>query len=296
MEYIKKSPSRIIFGVINVIFLVLVSICFLLPMWHVICCSFSDPQSLNINTGVVLWPLGTPTLAGYKIVVKNTGIWKAYGNTLLYVAAGTTFSMIMTTIGGYCLSRKSFGLRRVLTLFISFTMLFDGGLIPTYMVVKSLGLIQTRWSVIIPGAVSVMNLIIMRTAFEQVPSALEEAARIDGANHFQILCKIYLPLTKATTAVIALFYAVAKWNSWFHPSIYLTGKRDLYPIQLILKEVLISNTMSDVGSASEDALLSLSQILVQYVVIVVATLPILCIYPFVQKYFTKGVMIGAVKG
>ncbi len=296
MEYIKKSPSRVIFEIINTIFLVLVTICFLLPMWHVICCSFSDPQKLNINFGAVLWPLGTPTLSGYEMLGNNTALWKAYGNTLLYVAAGTSFSMILTTIGGYCLSRKCFGLRKALTLFLSFTMLFDGGLIPTYMVVKALGFVQTRWAVIIPGGVSVMNLIIMRTSFEQVPSALEEAARIDGANDFQILWRIFLPLTKATTAVIALFYAVAKWNSWFHPSIYLSGKRDLYPLQLILKEVLINSSITDMVSSSDDFMVSQAKILIKYVVIVVATLPILCIYPFVQKYFTKGVMIGAVKG
>jgi putative aldouronate transport system permease protein len=265
-------------------------------MLHVAFASISDPALLNRSEGLILWPLGQPVLEGYRIVLRSPNIASGYLNTLFYVGVGTGISMLLTIVGAYCLSRRSFALRNTLMLIISFTMLFSGGLMPTYMVVRNLGMYNTRWAVIIPSAISVFNLIIMRTSFMDIPGSLEEAARIDGANDLQILFRVILPVSKAIIAVIGLFYAVGLWNSWFSANIYLRD-RDKFPLQLILREILLNNDDSVMSSSAEASkMLNIARRLVQYCAIMAATLPILCIYPFIQKYFTKGVMIGAIKG
>ena len=292
----KRSPSRIIFLVFLYLFLGLMALVFILPVWHVIMASFSEAKVLATHTGLVGVPLGEPTLGGYKIVLSSPNILTGYANTAFYVIVGTTISIVMTIIGAYCLSRKSFQYRKRFMLIISFTMLFNGGMVPTYMVVRNLGLYNSRWAVIIPSAISVFNLIIMRTGFMEVPASLEESAKLDGASEWTIMFRIIVPLSKATIAVILLYYAVGIWNSWFPAMIYLKD-REKFPLQLILREILLLNDTS-VMTSSADAVKNaqLERKLVKYCTIVVSTVPIMCFYPFIQKYFTKGVMIGAVKG
>ena len=292
----KRSPSRIIFLVFLYLFLGLMALVFILPVWHVIMASFSEAKVLATHTGLVGVPLGEPTLGGYKIVLSSPIFLTGYANTAFYVIVGTTISIVMTIIGAYCLSRKSFQYRNRFMLIISFTMLFNGGMVPTYMVVRNLGLYNSRWAVIIPSAISVFNLIIMRTGFMEVPASLEESAKLDGASEWTIMFRIIVPLSKATIAVILLYYAVGIWNSWFPAMIYLKD-REKFPLQLILREILLLNDTS-VMTSSADAVKNaqLERKLVKYCTIVVSTVPIMCFYPFIQKYFTKGVMIGAVKG
>lgn len=293
---LKKSPSRIVFLVFLYLFLGMTALVFILPVWHVVMASFSEAKILATHTGLVVVPLGDPTLGGYKIVLSSPNILTGYANTAFYVIVGTTISILLTIIGAYCLSRKSFQYRNVFMLIISFTMLFNGGMVPTYMVVRNLGLYNSRWAVIIPSAISVFNLIIMRTDFMEVPASLEESAKLDGANEWTIMFRIIVPLSKATIAVILLYYAVGIWNSWFPAMIYLKD-REKFPLQLILREILLLNDTS-VMTSSADAVKNaqLERKLVKYCTIVVSTVPIMCFYPFIQKYFTKGVMIGAVKG
>ncbi|MBP0990425.1 MAG: carbohydrate ABC transporter permease, partial [Oscillospiraceae bacterium] len=207
----------------------------------------------------------------------------------------TAYSVVLTSLGAYVLSRKNFFMRDFFMMAITFTMFFNGGLIPFYMVVKKVGLYNSLMSLIIPLAISTYNLIIMRTSFSAVPTELEEAARIDGASHWTILFKIYIPVSKAIIAVMILYYGVGLWNGWFYSMIFIAD-RNKFPLQLILREILIQNDTSSVtnGVGMEDGF-SVAES-VKYAVIVIATVPILCIYPFIQKYFVKGVMIGAVKG
>ena len=295
---IKKSPARIAFLIFLYIFLTLLGLLFVIPVWHVVMASFSDAEILTSHTGIVWWPLGKPGVGGYKIVLSSPSIGSGYANTAFYVIVGTIISLVLTIMGAYALSRKTMKYRNVFMLFLSFTMLFNGGMIPTYMVVKDVvHLYDTRWAVIIPTAISVFNLIILRTAFQQVPESLVESAKLDGANEWTIMFRIIVPLSKATIAVILLYYAVGLWNSWFPAMIYLKG-RDKYPLQLILREILLLNDSNSVVTTSADAVknLQLERKLVKYCTIIVSTVPIMCFYPFIQKYFTKGVMIGAVKG
>jgi putative aldouronate transport system permease protein len=294
---IKKSLGEKIFDALNVVLLTLLMIVSIYPLLYVLFASFSDPARLIQHRGLMFKPLGF-TLQGYKLVFEYPVLLSGYANTIFYVVVGSAVNLLMTSMGAYVLSRKNLFWGKSMMFLITFTMFFGGGLIPTYLVVQSLGLIDTRWALIIPGAIGTWNLIVMRTSFMSIPDSLEESARIDGANDFTILFRIILPLSKATLAVMTLFYAVGHWNSWFGAMIYLRDRK-LYPLQLILREILISNdtkglqVVKDASSVSnQDAYKSL----VQYCTIVVATVPILFVYPFLQKYFVKGVMIGSVKG
>ena len=217
-----------------------------------------------------------------------------YKNTLIILVIAVTLNMFLTALGAYFMSRKNVMLKKPITLLIIFTMYFSGGLIPVYLNVKSLGLLDTYAALILPVAINTFNLIIMRTAFASIPESLEESARLDGAGHFRLLFQIILPLSKATVAVILLYYAVEHWNSWFNAMIYLND-RNKFPLQLVLQEILIQNdtsSMTQMVSAGDSSSVGET---VKYAVIIVSSLPIFCIYPFIQKYFEKGVMIGAVK-
>lgn len=295
---IRKTPSRIVFEVINTIILLIIAAVCLAPILHVIFASISDPTLLTQSTGIVLWPLydetHSITFQGYQIVFANNSLIKGYANTIFYVGIGTTISVLLTCLGAYCVSRKKTMWLKYLMIMITATMFFRGGLIPTYLVVRKCGMINTRWAMLIPQAIMVMNLIIVRTSFISLPDSLEESAQLDGAGHITILIKIVMPLCKATLAVIALFYAVQKWNEYFFAMIYLTD-RDLYPLQVILREILIESNQQSI-SYNTSATMDRYKTLVEYCTIVVATLPILCIYPFIQKYFVTGVMIGSIKG
>ena len=288
------SPMRIAFLIFDYLILVMIGFICLAPMWHTLCASFSSPQALAASKGVLLLPKGEFTLKGYKIVFSNMSIWKSYLNTLLYVVGGTVLGIIMTALGAYTLSRKYFLPAGTLMLFISFTMLFNGGLIPNYILIQKLGLLNNRLALILPTAISVFNLVILRTSFQGIPDSLEESAKLDGANDMQIFVRIVLPLSKASLAVIILFIAVMHWNSWFSASLYLTS-RSKYPLQIILREILVDGN-TNITSAGADASISIYKTLIKYCTVIVATLPILAIYPFIQKYFTKGVVIGAIKG
>ena len=293
---IKTTTGEKIFNVFNIIFMLLMMFVMFYPMWHVLCASFSDARLLSAHTGVLLWPEGYSVTA-YKLMMKNPMILRGYGNTLFILVFGLLINMVMTCLAAYVLSRKNVMLNRPITIFIVFTMYFSGGLIPTYLNIKELGLMDSLWAVIVPGAISTYNMIVLRTGFASVPESLEESAKIDGASALRILWQIILPLSKATVAVICLYYSVAHWNSWFNAMLYL-NERELFPLQLILREILIQNdttsmvTAMDVG-AGDSSFVSET---VKYAVIIVSVVPILCVYPFIQKYFTKGVMVGAVKG
>lgn len=291
----ENTPSRRVFLVFNTIILIILSFVFLSPMLHVLFASFSDPLALARYSGIVLWPRGPLTVDGYRRVFQNPNILTGYMNTIFYVGVGTTLSVIFTALAGYALSRKRLVMRNRLMLLITFTMLFNGGLIPTYMVVKELHLLDSRAAVILTMMISAYNLIIMRTFFGSISDSLEESARIDGARDTQIFFRIYLPLAKAGIAVMALYYGVAYWNTWFGASIYLQT-RTKFPLQLILRDILILNDSNAMASGNNIAgELDKYKTLVKYCTIIVATVPILFIYPLIQKYFVTGVMIGSIK-
>ena len=292
----KRSPGEIIFDIGNAVFLGILTLIFLYPMWYVIMAAFSDPARFVSHTGLLWLPEGF-SLAGFKMVLRTASIVTGYGNIILYVITGTALNILLTSMGAYVLSRKKLYIRRFLSLAIVFTMYLSGGLIPFYLTVRNLGLYNTRLALILPVAVNTWNLIVMRTSMSQVPDSLEEAAKIDGANDFVILFRVILPVIKSTVAVMVLFYAVQHWNSWFNAMIFLQD-RSKYPLQLFLREILLSGSMTDIatGSTGEDVNNVLTMNMLKYCTIVVSTLPILCIYPFFQKYFTKGVYLGAVKG
>ncbi len=285
-----RSPGdRIFIGTVYIITGLMALMC-LYPMLHVLFASISDPIRLMQHTGVILKPLGF-SLEGYKIVLKNPNIPVSYLNTIIYVAVGTSINILMTTLGAYALSRKGYMFKKTITLLIVFTMYFNGGLIPNFLLVKALGMYNTIWALVVPGAISTWNLIVMKTCFQAIPVSLEESARLDGANDFVILLKVFLPLSKATMAVMLLFYAVTQWSSWFNAMIYLSDRKK-FPLQLIMREILIANSTS--GNTMDSDVMFLEEV-VKYATIIVSTVPVLCIYPIVQKYFMTGVMMGSVK-
>jgi putative aldouronate transport system permease protein len=264
------------------------------PLVYVVFASLSDPSQLIAYRGALVRPLGI-SFDAYKLVLQNPMIAIGYRNTLFYVVAGTALNMFLTCLGAYALSRRDVMLKKPIMILIVFTLFFSGGLIPTYLLVgQTLQMQDTVWAMIVPTAINTWNLIILKTAFESVPVSLEEAARIDGANDFIILFKIVLPLSLPALAVVVLFYAVGHWNAYFNALIYIRS-RDLYPLQLVLREILItSNVESMTTSVSTGDAFQVGQT-IKYATIVVATLPILVIYPFLQKYFVKGALIGAIK-
>jgi putative aldouronate transport system permease protein len=291
---IRKSGAEHVFEIINVIFMIILCIIMIYPLLYVVFASFSNPDRFVAHTGILLAPTGF-TLQAYHNVLSNPYILSGYLNTAFIVLVGVIVNLFMTSLGAYALSRPQLAFRRPIMLAIMFTMYFSGGMIPSYFNVQDLGLMDSLWALILPGAINTMNLVIMRTAFEAIPASLEESARIDGANEWVILWRIMLPLTKATLAVMVLYYGVGHWNSWFNASLYIK-ERSRYPLQLILREILVRDQASDMMSISESSgeFINLRET-IKYATVIVATVPVLCIYPFIQKYFTKGVMIGAVK-
>ena len=281
------------FRFVNGIIMVLISVIMLYPFLYVLFASVSDSNALMRHRGLLFHPLGFNTGA-YKLVFRNPNILSGYLNTIMYVVLGTSINIIMTVLSAYVLSRREFLLRRPLMFLAIITMYFSGGMIPLYLQVVKLKLINTIWAIVLPTAMSTYNLIIMRTAFENIPPSLEESARLDGANEWVVLLRIVVPLAMPTIAVMVLFYSVNIWNSWFNAMIYLQD-RSLYPLQLILREILIANDTSSMTAGLAGDVVPIAEA-VKYATIVVATLPVLCIYPFLQKYFVKGVMVGAVKG
>lgn len=294
----KKTIGGRIFDFFNKIFFILVIIICILPIWHVVCASFSDASWVMAQTGVITRIKGF-NLNGYKLVFQNKEIWSGYLNTIFYCVVTTVLGLLITVMAAYVTALKGVLWADAIMLFASFTMLFNGGMISSYIMnTQVLHLYDSRWAVILPGCFSVMYLILIRTAMKSVPESLIESAMLDGASHMTILFQIMLPLIKATLATVILYYVVMQWNSWFQAAIYLRD-RSKYPLQIIIKEILITGdttSTTSINSTDISGDLTMYKQLIKYCTIVVSTVPIFAFYPFIQKYFESGVMIGAVKG
>jgi len=289
----RKLSEKLIDASFTVLMLVIIAVT-LYPMIYVLFASFSDGTRFMKHTGILLAPLGFD-LSAYQAVFRNPMILLGYRNTAFLVIFGSIYSVFMTALGAYFLSRKNLLWKKPVMFLIVFTMFFGGGLIPFYFVVRDLNLLNTLWALIIPSSIATFNMIIMRTAFMSIPDSYEESARIDGANDFSILFKVLLPLSMPVVAVMLLFYGVGRWNAWFQAAIFLRD-RELFPLQLILREILIANDMGVMTAGSDAADRMMLAATIPYALIIVATVPILFVYPFLQKYFIKGVMVGGLKG
>lgn len=286
------------FQVVNYTILGLVLLTVLFPLWFVIIASFSDPEA--INRGEVIFWLKDFDLVGYQRVFRNEAIWVGYGNTIIYAAFGVVVALGITLPFAYALSRREFAFKRLFVIMMLITWYFHGGLIPTFLIIKALGLYNTRAIIIILGSFSVWNTIIARTFFRNtIPEDLWEASLIDGCNHFQYFARVVAPLSKAIVVVLVLFTAVAQWNNFFKGLMFLSEERK-YPLQLVLRGILIQSTtesgmmdLDDIEGMNERERLAG---VIRYSVVIIGSLPLLIIYPFFQKHFMQGVMIGSVKG
>ncbi len=288
------AGDRLLYAFIHVV-MILLLIVTTYPLIYVLSASFSSPRAVG-NGQVVLWPVEF-SLRGYKEVFEYQVIWLGYKNTIFYTVVGTLINVVMTMMAAFALSKKSLPGRGMFTFLFTFTMLFSGGLVPTYLQLRSLGIVNTRWALLLPGAISVYNMVVTRTFIQNIPGELSEAAEIDGCSHFKYFFLILLPLSKAILAVISLYYAVGHWNSYFSALIYISD-RNLYPLQIFLRDVLVLNSVdpSSILDPEEAQALEGMRDLLKFSMIVVSTVPILCIYPAIQKYFAKGVMVGSLKG
>jgi putative aldouronate transport system permease protein len=281
-------------GYVFVFALILITLSVIYPLVYVLSASVSNPEYV-VTGRMWLFPVDF-TWDGYDKVFHNRDILTGYGNTILYTLVGTAINLVMTVLAAYPLSRRDFAGRGIITALIVFTMFFSGGLIPTYLLIKKLHMINTMWALVVPGAVSVWNIIIMRTFFQTgIPNEIQESAAIDGCNNRQLLIRIVLPLSMPIIAVMILFYSVGHWNAYFSALIYLND-RAKYPLQLILREILVKEEMSEMQQASFTVKNILEKETIKYAAVIVANLPILMLYPFLQKYFVKGVLVGAIKG
>lgn len=292
---IKHSKQDTILNIIIYGFSVLALLIVLYPLYFVIIASFSDPYAVA-NGQVWLYPKGF-TLDGYKEILKHSEIWRGYANTILYTVVGTFIGLVVNVFAAYALSRKELVGRKFFMIMFVFTMFFNGGLIPTFLTIKEFNLYNTFAVMVLPFSVNVFNIIVARTFFQSsIPNELWEAAQLDGCGTLRYFFQIVLPLSKAIIAVLGLWTAVGIWNSYFNALIYLKDS-SLYPLQLILRNILIVNTTQAAMGTGEAAQVQLRLAnMMRYSVIIVSTLPIMCVYPFIQKYFNKGVMIGAIKG
>ena len=293
---IRRTREDRIFILIDQLLVLFVFIAVFYPLWYILVMSFDGDI---YNTALRLLP-SKWSLNGYKAVFNYSRVWTGYRNSVLYMVLGTALNMVVTICAAYPLSRKDLRFRRSISLLFVFTMYFSGGLIPTYLLISSLGMVDTIWAMLIPGAMSVYNMIVMRTYFETaIPGELREAASIDGCNNVVYLLKIVLPLSMPILAVIGMFYMVGHWNSFFNALLYLNNN-DRFPLQMIIREILVinsvdSSSMADFDPESANAMMERMEIM-RYSLVVVASAPMLILFPFVQKYFVKGLMIGAVKG
>ena len=290
---VKRSRGERAFSVFNYIFLSLIIVLCLYPVWYVAAASFSNSNLLTQHTGLLLKPVGW-SIDAYKKVFKNPMIGRGYLNTLFILVVGVFLDLVMTSLGAYFLSRKRVMFKRPIMMLVVFTMFFSGGMIPFYLNLKDLRLTNSLWGLIMPFMISTYNLIILRTSFESIPESLIEAAQIDGAGHITILTRIVIPLSKAILAVMVLYYGVSIWNSWFWAS-SIIRTREMYPLQVILREILMQNDVASMTTGSSAMDTEAIGMTIKYATIIVATVPILCVYPFLQKHFTKGTMVGAVK-
>ena len=293
-NHIKASVGSCVFDVVNTI--VLIALCFvtLYPMWYCLCASFTSTSYLSAHQGVLFWPHMFTTSA-YRLAFTHPLLLSGYKNILIVLLVSLPINIFLTLFTGYFLASKDVMLKPIIQFLIMFTMFFSGGMIPIFLNIRDLGLYNTLWSLILPGAISVYNCIICRTAIQAVPESLTESAYLDGANDLIIVFRITLPLIMPTIAVLLLYYGVGHWNAWFPASIYLQDNNKL-PIQNIMRSILIANSDLLNSSGSETDKVDDFAETIKYATIVLTTVPVLCIYPFLQKYFVKGVMIGAVKG
>jgi putative aldouronate transport system permease protein len=288
----KAGIGSLIFESANTVFLLLIAFITLYPMYYILIVSISEGTYI-VRGMVNFFPRGF-TMEAYRMVFQNDDIWISYRNTLVYTSFGTLINIICTSMCAYPLSRPDFYGRRYFTFFIILTMFISGGMIPLYLVINQLGMINSIWAIVLPPAINTYNMIIMRTFFSGIPVSLQESAYLDGANDIQILAKIILPLSKPILATMTLFYAVQHWNSFFPALIYLNTKSK-YPVQLILRDIVVAGEFSELSGEITQSL-NIIATNYKYAVIIISVIPILCVYPFLQKYFAKGVMIGAVKG
>lgn len=289
---IKDSTGYRVFQVFNVAILLLVVVLTLYPFVNIVAQSFSSESAISAGK-VNLFPVGFDT-STYQVVMNDSMFWRNYGNTVLYTVVATLISLVLTTCMAYVLSKKHLRGRTFIVGFVVFTMFFNGGLIPNYVLVSQLGMKNTLWAVVLPNAISVFNLLVMKAFFENMPPELEEAAMIDGLTTFGILLRIVLPLSKAILATMMLFYAVANWNAWFGAFLYLDDKSQ-FPVTIYLRNMIAGATSGTSAGATGDDLTQIAAS-IKAVTMVLTVLPILCVYPFVQRYFVTGVMLGSVKG
>jgi putative aldouronate transport system permease protein len=292
----RRSKEDKVFDLINIILVAIMVVLVVYPLYFIVIASISNPNM--IYEGKVWFLPKDITFEGYQRIFSDSKIWIGYKNSIIYTFVGTIVNVSFTLMAAYALSRRDLYGRNLIMFLFLFTMFFSGGLIPTYLVVKDLGLLNTMWALILPKAVAVWNLIVARTYFQtSIPNEMLEAAKVDGCSDAKFFWKIVLPLSKPIVAVMVLFYAVGHWNSYFDALIYLNNE-DLYPLQLILRNILIQNEASTQMISDLDSLAAKQRVseLIKYGVIIVASLPLLVLYPFVQKYFVKGVMIGGIKG
>ena len=293
-QKMKTSLGDKIFVVINSAILICLCIITLYPIWYVFCASMTSNTYLVSHPGILLWP-HEMTFGAYKLAFSHPLLLSGYTNTLIILAVSLPINILMTLFAGYFMASKDVMFKPLLQGLIMFTMFFSGGMIPAYLNIRDLGLYNSLWALILPGALSVYNSIICKTAIESVPESLKESAYIDGANDVIILFRIIVPLIKATLAVLLLYYGVGHWNAWFNASIYLKDNEKL-PIQNIMRAILIANSNVLNSAAAENDQVNQFAEAIKYSTIILTTVPVLCIYPFIQKYFVNGVMIGAVKG
>ena len=289
----KINKSDLSMDIFTTVILVIFSLLCIYPVWYVIAASFSSTSELMLNPGFMLWPKDF-VVGAYEMVFKNSLIMSGFKNSLLVLGIGLPINLTLTLLCGYFMACKGMLFKKPIVAIVMFTMFFTGGMIPAYLNVKDLGIYDTIWALVLPGALSVYNTIICKTAIESMPDSLQESAYIDGANDFQVLAKIIVPLIKPTLAVLVLYYGVAHWNAWFNASIYIT-ENDRLPVQNILRYLLLTNNAQLSGAGASDNYNAYAET-IKYAAIVITTFPVMCIYPFLQKYFAKGVMVGAVKG
>lgn len=298
----KKSFSRRVFLVFNTLFMIAVSLICLLPFLHVVFASLSQPNAVQLHQGILLYPLGF-NLESYKLVFSKDTLMTGYGVTLFVTFTGTFLSMLLSCFGAYVLSKRGVLLNKVFLRLITITMFLSGGMIPFYLLVDGIGLNGSIWALILPYCMNTWNMMVMRSSFRALPESIEESAHIDGASELTILFRIVLPLSVPVLAVMVMFYALTYWNSWFPASLFIR-KRNMYPLQLLMREILMMDEgtlNSAVGTGSEinamgDELGAQNYVeLLKYTTIVVSTLPIICVYPFLQKYFVTGILVGSLK-
>jgi putative aldouronate transport system permease protein len=290
----RESTGTRVFGAVNATFLVLLCAVMLYPFVTVLAQSFSSPGAINAGQ-VSFWPVGF-NVDTYTALMSNGTFWRNYGNTVLYTVVGTLIAMALTTTYAYMLSKKHLKGRKVLIGIAVFTMFFNGGLVPNYVLIFSLGMKNTMWALVLPGAISVFNLLVMKSFFENLPKDIEEAAQIDGLGWYGIFGRIVLPLSKAVIATMVLFYSVQFWNDWFNAFLYL-DKSELFPVTLFLRNLIAgASTTTSEGAAAAGSTTALVSTNIQAVTMILTVIPILCIYPFVQRYFVSGIMLGSVKG